>query len=89
VHLLRRLVGERLMGTAFIVETDVGGDAFLSLDERRTAMKAFLFVFDSTQITRKLVTKRLDNMPNIANWYAFLENTVCLASKDDPSRSRL
>lgn len=46
-------------------------------------MKAFLFVFDSMQITRKLVTKRLDNMPNIENWYAFLENTICLASKDD------
>ena len=42
-------------------------------------MKAFLFVFDGTQIARKIITKRLDKMPNIANWYAFLENTIGLA----------
>ena len=46
-------------------------------------MKSFLFVFDSIRIFRKLVTKRLDGMPSIANWYAFLENAICLASDDD------
>jgi hypothetical protein len=46
-------------------------------------IKSFLFVFDSIQISRKLVTKRLDRMPSIVNWYAFLENAICLASDDD------
>ncbi len=46
-------------------------------------MNAFLFVFNNSEITRKIVTGRLDKMPNIANWYAFFENALCLASEDD------
>lgn len=46
-------------------------------------MKSLLFVFDSVQISPKLVAKRLYKMPSLANWYAFLENAICLASNDD------
>lgn len=46
-------------------------------------MEAFLFVFDNSQISRKLVIKQLDKIGAIQNWYAFFENTFCLASNQD------
>jgi hypothetical protein len=46
-------------------------------------MKAYLFVFDNAQIAREIVIKRLDKMSKVLNWYAFFENTLCLASYDD------
>jgi hypothetical protein len=46
-------------------------------------MEAFLFVFDNSKISRELVIKRLDKIRAIQNWYAFFDNTFCLASNKD------
>ncbi len=43
-------------------------------------MKAYLLVFDESQITRKEVIKVVDKMPEIVNWHAFFGNTMCLVS---------
>ena len=52
-------------------------------------MKAFLLDFDATQSDRKSVTKLLDQMPIVHDWFAFLANTICIVSEDDaPALSR-
>jgi len=43
-------------------------------------VKAYLLVFDPSQTTRKEVIEKIDRMPAISNWYAFFNNTICLAS---------
>ena len=44
-------------------------------------MKALLLTFDRNQIARSEVTKALDRMPEVADWYAFFGNTVCLLTE--------
>lgn len=46
-------------------------------------MNAHLLVFDSSQIRRSVVTKIIDRLPEIKNWYAFLDNTICIVTDDD------
>jgi hypothetical protein len=46
-------------------------------------VKAHLFVFDGSQITRELIVEKIDHIPVIENWYAFFDNTICLASEED------
>ncbi len=46
-------------------------------------MKTHLLVFDSSQASRKEVIQKVDRIPMIVNWYAFFENTLCLASEED------
>ncbi len=43
-------------------------------------MKAYLLVFDESQINRKEAIKIIDKMPDVANWHAFFGNTMCLVS---------
>ena len=45
-------------------------------------MSAFLVVFDGSQIKRDTVTKKIDKLPSIRDWYAFLSNTICLISDE-------
>jgi len=53
-------------------------------------MKAYLLVFDLSQITREIMVEAIDNMSGIENWYAFFDNAICLASeKDARSLSRM
>ncbi len=46
-------------------------------------MKAHLLVFDGSQITRDLIVEKIDHMPVIENWYAFFDNTICVASEEE------
>lgn len=46
-------------------------------------MKAFLLVFDSSKISRELVSRRLDKISEIVNWYSLFDNTFCIASDQD------
>lgn len=46
-------------------------------------MNAYLLVFDDSQIVREVITKKLDKMPEIQNWMAFLSNTVSIISSED------
>ena len=43
--------------------------------------EAFLLTFDTTQISRDALLQGIDNIDEIANWYAFLPASVCLVSK--------
>lgn len=49
-------------------------------------MKAYLLVFDDTQVVRKVITGKLDKLPEVQNWLAFLNNMICLVS-DQPARA--
>lgn len=46
-------------------------------------MNAYLLVFDDSQIAREVITRKLDMIPAIQNWFAFLSNTVSLVSIKD------
>jgi len=46
-------------------------------------MKAYLLIFDSSQATRSQISQTIDRMAPVANWYAFFENTLCLASEEN------
>jgi hypothetical protein len=46
-------------------------------------VKAHLLVFDGSQITRELIVEKIDHIPVIENWYAFFDNTICLASEEE------
>ncbi len=46
-------------------------------------MSAFLLVFDSTQVARSKITKTIDKLLPVNDWYAFLNNTICLISEAD------
>ncbi len=46
-------------------------------------MKAYLLVFEATDMRRQDVRDVVDRMPDIANWHAFFGNTMCLASELD------
>ena len=48
-------------------------------------MNAYLLVFDDSQVAREVITKKLDKIPAIQNWFAFLNNTVSLVSIKDAS----
>ena len=43
-------------------------------------MKAYLLIFDESQITRKEMIKVIDKMPEVVNWHAFFGSTICLVS---------
>ena len=44
-------------------------------------MKAYLLVFDRSQISRDAMTAHIDKISDIENWNAFFENAICVASK--------
>ncbi len=44
-------------------------------------MKAYLLVFDRSQISRDAMTALIDRISDIENWNAFFENAICVASK--------
>ncbi len=46
-------------------------------------MKTHLLIFNSRQIDRPIVTKIIDRLPEIANWYAFFDNSICLVTEMD------
>jgi hypothetical protein len=46
-------------------------------------MSAFLMVFDKSQVERDAITKKIDKIPTVRDWYAFLSNTICLISDKD------
>ncbi len=46
-------------------------------------MKAYLLVFDQTQISRDTMTDVIDKIGDIENWYAFFENALCVGSRKD------
>ena len=46
-------------------------------------MKAYLLVFDQSQVTREIMVETIDKISDIQNWYAFFDNTICLASEKD------
>jgi len=46
-------------------------------------MKAFLLVYDSSKISRDLVARRLNKIPEITEWYGLFDNTFCMASDKD------
>ena len=46
-------------------------------------MKAYLLVFDGSQVSRETMTGVVDSIGDIENWYAFFGNVLCLASKKD------
>jgi hypothetical protein len=46
-------------------------------------VKAFLLVFDGSKISRDLVSRRLDKISEISNWYSLFDNTFCIASDRD------
>lgn len=48
-------------------------------------MRAFLLVFDSSKISRDLVSRRIDKISEIGNWYALFDNTFCIASDQSAS----
>ena len=53
-------------------------------------MKAYLLVFDQTQALRQTMIDVIDKIDEIENWYAFFDNTFCVASERDAhSLSRL
>jgi len=53
-------------------------------------VKAYLLVFDRSQITRESMVKIINKTSAIENWHAFFDNTLCLASeKDARTLSRL
>jgi hypothetical protein len=49
-------------------------------------MNTYLLVFNDGQIARKTVTARIDRMPQVINWMAFLDNALCLIS-DETTKS--
>ncbi|TDX62783.1 hypothetical protein EDE12_109119 [Methylosinus sp. sav-2] len=46
-------------------------------------MNAFLLVYDSSRTSRDLVSRRLDKIAEITNWYAVFDNTFCISSERD------
>ena len=46
-------------------------------------MKAYLLIFDGSQISRETMTGVIDRIKDIENWFAFFGNVYCLASKKD------
>jgi hypothetical protein len=46
-------------------------------------MKAFLLVFDGSKISRDLVSRRLDKIPEVSNWYSLFDNTFCVSTDRD------
>jgi hypothetical protein len=43
-------------------------------------MKAYLLVFEASEVDRKVVKAVIDTLPEIQNWHAFFGNTMCLAA---------
>jgi hypothetical protein len=46
-------------------------------------MNAFLLVYDSSKVSRDHVSRRLDTIEEITNWYALFDNTFCISSERD------
>lgn len=46
-------------------------------------MNAFLFVFDSSRVSREQVWRKLDKIAEIENWYSLFANTFCIASEQN------
>ena len=46
-------------------------------------MKAYLLVFDRSQVSRDTMTDVIDRIRDIENWYAFFDNAICVASGND------
>ena len=45
-------------------------------------MRAYLLVFDDSDISRKEVIWAVDRMVEIKNWHAFFGNALCIASEE-------
>jgi hypothetical protein len=46
-------------------------------------MKAYLLVFDGSQVSRDTVIDVIDKIGDIENWFAFFNNAICIASEKD------
>jgi hypothetical protein len=46
-------------------------------------MNAFILVYDGSKISRDRVSRRLEKIDEITNWYAVFDNTFCISCEKD------